>query len=265
MSKFDEDLVLTRQESRIYKATVSDNWSINGIANGGYLMALLAKAMMAHTEKKATPILTAHYISRCTPGEALLMVEEISRSSQFDRLQVKLLQEGKEKIRAIGTFAVESDTCFTIRYETEAPEMAAPEKCYPIPRIPNYTVYDRMDVLLDPSCAGWIQGKALAKKSEHKGWIKFKDDRPFDLFAVALVADAFPPPVLSSHGMVAWVPTLEFSVNIRNIPRTEWLKCIFRTRFINCGLLEEDGEVWDENGELVAISRQIAQFRPAAG
>ena len=42
--------------------------------------------------------------------------------------------------------------------------------------------------------------------------------------------------------MVAWVPTIELSVNIRNIPTTKWLKCIFQTRFITCGLLEEDGE-----------------------
>ncbi|MEZ4579028.1 MAG: thioesterase family protein [Desulfobacterales bacterium] len=61
--------------------------------------------------------------------------------------------------------------------------------------------------------------------------------------------------------MTAWVPTIEFSVNIRNIPASVWLKCIFRTHFINNGLLEEDGEIWDETGELVAISRQIAQFR----
>jgi acyl-CoA thioesterase len=96
------------------------------------------------------------------------------------------------------------------------------------------------------------------------GWIKFKDDRPFDLLSILLIADSFPPAVMSSQGMVAWVPTLEFSANIRNIPTTDWLKCIFRTRFITCGLLEEDGEIWDQADQLIAISRQIAQYRPHA-
>ena len=54
---------------------------------------------------------------------------------------------------------------------------------------------------------------------------------------------------------------LEFSVNVRNLPATAWLKGVFRTRFITCGLLEEDGEIWDQNGVLIAISRQIAQYR----
>ena len=89
----------------------------------------------------------------------------------------------------------------------------------------------------------------------------FKNDRPFDIFSILLVADSFPPAVLTSQGMVAWVPTIEFSVNIRNIPTTQWLKCIFRTQFITCGLLEEDGEIWDATGRLIAISRQIAQYR----
>jgi hypothetical protein len=101
----------------------------------------------------------------------------------------------------------------------------------------------------------------LSDQSENKGWIKFKDDRPFDSLSILLIADSFPPAVFSSQGMVAWVPTLEFSVNIRNIPATTRLKCVFRTRFITCGLIEEDGEIWDENGQLVAISRQIAQYR----
>jgi acyl-CoA thioesterase len=117
-----------------------------------------------------------------------------------------------------------------------------------------------MDVRLDPECAGWFQGR-LSPLSVHKGWIRFKEDRPCDALGLMLMADAFPPPVLSSHGMVAWVPTIEFSVNVRAIPRSAWLKAQFRSRFITCGLVEEDGEIWDESGELVLISRQIAQFR----
>jgi acyl-CoA thioesterase len=101
----------------------------------------------------------------------------------------------------------------------------------------------------------------LSDTSEIKGWIKFKNDRPFDVLSILLIADSFPPAVISSQGMVAWVPTIELSVNVRKLPTTDWLKCSFRTRFITCGLLEEDGEIWDQKGELIAISRQIAQYR----
>ena len=104
----------------------------------------------------------------------------------------------------------------------------------------------------------------LTEASEQRGWITFGEPRPHDMFSLLLAADSFPPAILSSQGMLAWVPTIELSVNVRNIPVSSWLKCVFRTRFINCGLLEEDGELWDEAGELIGISRQIAQFRKVA-
>ena len=140
------------------------------------------------------------------------------------------------------------------------PKIAGLKKCVPVPEASNYTLFSQLDIRLDPICTGWLSGN-LSDTSESKGWIKFKNNRPFDVLSILLIADSFPPPILSSQGMVAWVPTIEFSVNIRNMPTTKWLKCIFRTRFITCGLLEEDGEIWDEADKLIAISRQIAQYR----
>ena len=138
--------------------------------------------------------------------------------------------------------------------------MDGPEDCVLVPEIPGYTIFRNMDLRLEPGSAGWMSGH-LSDRSEIKGWIKFRDDRFFDALSILLVADAFPPAVLSRHGMVAWVPTIEYSVNIRNLPTSKWLKCVFRTRFITCGLLEEDGVIWDRNDTVVAISRQIAQYR----
>jgi hypothetical protein len=148
------------------------------------------------------------------------------------------------------------------RYEKSAPEVARLEDCVTVPEIPNYTLFDLMDVRLDPSCAGWMTGR-VAEKSEIKGWIKFKDDRPWDTLSTILIVDCFPPPILASQGMVAWIPSIELSLNIRNLPKTDWVKGVFRTCFLDNGILEEDGELWDGNGLLVAISRQIAQFRKA--
>ena len=260
MHQFDQDTLLASDEPCSFSGHITENWSINGVPDGGYLMAILAKAMMHQSEMRETPIITANYLSRCEPGEARILIEKMAGSKQFERFQANLLQNGKEKIRAFGTFASENVDCVLESYEVSEPRIAKLEKCVPVPELPNYTLFSQVDVRLDPICTGWVLGE-LSDNSEILGWIKFKNDRPFDILSILLVADSFPPAVLTSQGMVAWVPTIEFSVNIRNIPTTQWLKCIFRTRFITCGLLEEDGVIWDEAGRLIAISRQIAQYR----
>ena len=261
MHIFDKDILIEPREPFSYSGHITGNWSVNGVPDGGYLMAILAKAMLQHSEMKSTPIITANFLNRCEPGDVRVLIEKMSTSRQFDRLQARLFQNGDEKIRSFGTFANQSDVCTVESYEVSGPQVPAIEKCIPVPEIPNYSFFSQMDIRLDPNCAGWMSGK-LSDTSEIKGWIKFKKDRPFDQLSILLIADSFPPAVIASQGMVAWIPTLEFSANVRNIPTTDWLKCIFRTRFITCGLLEEDGEIWDQTDQLIAISRQIAQYRP---
>jgi hypothetical protein len=137
------------------------------------------------------------------------------------------------------------------------------EDCIVVPEAPNYNFYGMMDVRLDPSCAGWMTG-SLSTKSELRGWVKFKEERPFDTLSTILMVDSFPPTIFASQGIVAWVPSIEISMSIRNLPTTKSLKSVIRTCFVNNGIFEEDGEIWDGNGELIAISRQIAQFRKDA-
>ena len=260
MHQFDQDIAVEQTNSHFYTASITRNWSVNGVPNGGYLMALITNALLQSSQMKATPIITTNFLNRCQPGGARLEVERMFLSKKFDRLEARLEQDGEERIRAFGTFSDEHNECLLESYQAKAPDFGSPEECTAIPEVPGITLFERMDLRLDPACTGWFEGR-LSNRSEIKGWIKFKDERPFDLPSILLAADAFPPSVFTSQGMVAWVPTLECSINIRNLPASQWLKCLFRTRFITCGLLEEDGEIWDQCGNLVAISRQIAQYR----
>jgi len=260
MIYLNEDIQSNKISSAIHEADITDNWSVNGNPNGGYLLALIVKALLDHTENIKTPIITANYISKCVPGKAEIQIEEISLTKQFHRFEAKLFQKKKEKIRVLATFTLENDQRGITRYEKKSPPLAQRNFCVPVPALPKYTLFEQLDILIDPVCAGWMQNQ-LTDISETKGWIKFKRDQPLDWFSIILVADALPPAVMVSQGMMAWVPTIELSVNIRNLPQSQWLNCYTRTRFITNGILEADGEVWDETGYLIAISRQIAQIK----
>ena len=47
-------------------------------------------------------------------------------------------------------------------------------------------------------------------------------------------------------------------MHVRARPAPGWLRCRFSTRYISDGFMEEDGELWDSNDRLVALSRQLA-------
>ena len=52
--------------------------------------------------------------------------------------------------------------------------------------------------------------------------------------------------------------TLELSVHVRAHPAPGWLACRATTRYVINGYHEEDFEIWDSTGTLVAQSRQLA-------
>ena len=243
-----------------HQVNISDEFSVNGNPNGGYLMALLARQMLNRTDKSTTPIITVNYLARTATGVADIMTQEISHSRQFNRFEARLIQENREILRAMGSFMADDLDCTLDRYEEEAALVAPLDECISFPPMPNFKIYDNVDIRIEPESALWLKGEK-GTKSEHRGWLRFSDEREFDICGILLAADSFPPPIFATEGPVGWVPTIEMSVNVRNLPVGNWLKCRFRTRHITCGLLEEDGELWDEEGNLVAISRQIAQFR----
>ncbi|MFO7569024.1 MAG: thioesterase family protein [Smithellaceae bacterium] len=261
MYLFDSDTRLNDLGDSRFGCVISDNWSVNGNPNGGYLMAMMTDAMLRASDKTSTPVVTANYLSRCVPGEAEISVFEMIRSRQFARFEARLFQRGEEKIRAFGTFSSNNDSCLVERYEAGPPDLQHIASCVPMPQMPGYSLFHHLDLRLDPSCAGWMTGEPLAEISQNKGYFSFRDGRPIDLFSLFLIIDAMPPAAMATQGQTAWVPTIELSVNVRNLPKTNRVKCSLRTRFMTCGLLEADGELWDEEGHLAAISRQIAQFK----
>jgi acyl-CoA thioesterase len=92
-----------------------------------------------------------------------------------------------------------------------------------------------------------------------RGWFRLRNGEPIDTFAVLLAVDGFPPAIFNTDQPPAWTPTVELTAHVRAMPvRDGWLACAFTTRFITGGFLEEDGEVWDATGRLIAQSRQLA-------
>ena len=176
----------------------------------------------------------------------------VGNQEYFDRV-------AREIIRLLGTFG--EQTPGGPSFNTEDPvDIPNYDECElpPTPTEgPKPAMMERLASRIYPGDEGFRTG-APTGDARIRGWFAFADHAPIDAIGLLLAADAFPPPVFNTDLPVAWVPTVELTVHIRGVPAPGPLRCQFRSRFVHDGRLDEDGEIWDSEGTLVAQSRQLA-------
>jgi hypothetical protein len=248
---------------------VQPGWDIGGNANGGYLMAIAGRAMASAVGRP--PItLTAHYLRPAPTGACEVVVTTVRDGRRFATATASLVMfdgdDRREIIRLLGTFG--HQTVGGPSYVSEGPvEIPSYDDCEMPPAAtagPKPAMTEQLAVRIYPGDEGFRTGQPTGE-ARIRGWFAFADHAPIDAIGLLLVVDGFPPPVFNTDLPAAWVPTVELTVHVRGVPVPGPLRCSFRSRFVHDGLLDEDGEIWDSSGTLVAQSRQLALMpRPPA-
>lgn len=244
-----------------YRAAIHDGWDIGGNANGGYVLAVVGRAMAAAMDRPPLTV-TGHYLAPSPPGDCEVIVTTVRPGGRLATCTASLVQDGRELLRTLGTFGTPADPGH--RYLDGAPPDVPPyEDCPGRASAPSATgmpppgLMDRLDVRVHPDCLGFATGQPTGR-AEMTGWFALAAEEPIDEIGLLLAADAMAPAVFNSGLPVGWVPTVELTVHVRARPAPGPLRCRFVTRFIAGGMLEEDGELWDRSDTLVAQSRQLA-------
>jgi acyl-CoA thioesterase len=251
--EFDEDTAVDRIAPGRLRGTLTDRWNVGTVPNGGYVLAVGMAALEQCVPQPDPITVTAHYLGPAVPGGVEIAVELLKTGRRFCNATASMRQNNREIVRLLATYGdltkMEGPTHIAT-VPPQVPAADAPGR----QRTPPFHVEVRHRFALGLAEPVDEAGKAAALES---GWIRFADGRPMDVHCLGLIADAFPPAVFNVTER-GWVPTLELTVHFRARPRSDTLHCAFRTRFLFGGLLEEDGEMWDETGTLVAQSRQLA-------
>lgn len=67
-SEFDRDTAVTLREEGVYDAELSAGWTIIHAVNGGYLLALLGRALGEALPHSDPFSVSAHYLTASVPG-----------------------------------------------------------------------------------------------------------------------------------------------------------------------------------------------------
>jgi acyl-CoA thioesterase len=148
-------------------------------------------------------------------------------------------------------------------YRTVMPAMPAPDDCVPrstkLPDDNDVRFLEHIEVRLDPRHVGGPE-RVLSGVPEVRGWIRARDQTPPDSAFLVFCVDALPPAVLEIGGQ-GWSPTVQLSTYVRELPADGWLAVIVRATTVVDGWFDEEAEVWDSSGSLVAQARQLGRCR----
>ncbi len=258
---FAEETAVAARTQTTYAAQLHSGWDIAGNANGGYLLAIAARALLQHTGRPDPITVTAHYLRPGRPGPVSIECRTIKRGRRFSTAGATLTSDGRPLIEVLGTFGtLEKRLPEVERIDGCPPDLPPLETC--VSRLPSSgdmaaSFARRVDLRLHPADSGFQTGSPTGE-ARMRGWLRLARDEPIDTVALLLCADALPPTIFNANLPVAWTPTIELTVHVRARPSLGWLRTAFTTRFVSGGFRDEDGELWDSAGQLVAQSRQLA-------
>ncbi|MEU3985066.1 thioesterase family protein [Streptomyces sp. NPDC026672] len=268
-SEFDRDTAVTRREPGVHDIDLSAGWTVFDAVNGGYLLAVLGRAL-ADTLPHPDPFtISAHYLTASRPGPAVVRTETVRTGRTLSTGQASLLQydeQGREveRIRVLASYGDLTALPDDVRTTAVPPELPPPARCFgpedgPSPLAGSSPLADRLRLRLDPATLGWALG-APSGRGEMRAWFGLADGRDADPLSLLLAVDTLPPTAFEL-GLSGWVPTVELTVHVRQRPAPGPLRVSITTRNLAGGFLEEDAEIWDTNDRLVAQSRQLARVR----
>ncbi|SMX86234.1 thioesterase family protein [Brevibacterium aurantiacum] len=263
LSEFTSAIAVKRESDTSFSAELDGEWSVAGAVNGGYLLSIAAQALRSNSPKAPDPlVLSTYYLGPSQGGRADIATRLIREGRSSATFAVDLSQNDAPTITALATMGSLADLPDDVATTASPPELPDPDQCISIAEAPGDFVKSaplvkRYDMRLDPETAGFAAGRPSGR-GLLQGWIRLADGTEPDSLALLAFLDAFPP-VMFDLGRFNWAPTMELTAHLRAVPAPGWIRAKLYTRNIAGGMFEEDCELWDSAGRLVAQSRQLAR------
>jgi acyl-CoA thioesterase len=257
-----------------FAADVSPDWRAGRGPHGGYLAAMLLRALVETVADSARSprSLTIHYARAPEPGPVTIAatIERAGRS--LGTLSARMEQDGKPIALALAAFSV----------AWNAPQIAE----LPLPDVAPQDVERRSGspffkgappftkhIVIQPRI-GAIPFTGADAPMEIGSWLGLSERRPIDALSLAFFSDALFSPPFIRLTQPSTTPTIDLTIHFRQaLPaatetepaaglRQELCFARFRSGLVHEGFFEEDGVIWAADGSVLAQSRQLGIVLP---
>ena len=266
MSAFDRATAVEPLGDGRYAATVDTAWNAPRGPNGGYLAALVVRAVDAAVADpgRAARSLTLHYLRAPQGGPVGIDVTVERTGRSLTSVSARMTQDDRLCVLALGAWAV--DFPAVLDYAQAAPEAPPPDEVAALPSSPEAPgIFQQLEVRPVFGPTPFSGGdEALTG-----GWLRTREPTAPDAAALAMYCDAWLPAPFTRMEVPAPAPTVDLTIHFRvPLPRLGAdplapLLAVFRSQTSAHGYFEEDGLVYDAAGTLLAQSRQLALLIPA--
>lgn len=254
---YPQDTIATRTDEGTLTLPVTDRWNTPmGKPNGGWVLASMLRTAMDELDVGRPASAAISYFASPEPGTTgSLTVTPIKMGRRVQTADVDLAHDGRPLARLTTNFV--RDHHGPTRELGTPPVLPDPDSL-PDPRamgLPTDGLFGRVEFRMEKA-PGWTEGKPSGDPTA-VAWQRLDGGTEIDWPALGLLVDTSPPPILELGYPTSM--TVQLTVHFHRLPSPgAWVASKFTSRHVTDGFHEEDGELWDTDGNLLAQSRQLA-------
>ncbi len=263
-------------DRRVYRIDISPVFTIGPKVHGGVLQVISARAAARALAETAPAVdatadlapvaISTEYLGAPDPAEVTVVARVRKRGRRISVMDVEIAQADRVLVHSSVSLA---------RLENGVPRYAASGGLASMPTEPppGAVFVDGSPMAAVVNLSGAV---ALAYDAEAASftrgetgdpvlrlWARPRDVEPDGYFA--LLAGDISAPVVINLGLFGWAPTLQLTTYVRRMPAPGWLRVQASASEVGAGWFEEDHQIIDSTGALVAQSRQLALIPEETG